>query len=1000
MIRSTASLVALSVLAALAVWSGCRSGPDPETLLAEAEGLRLRYERIASHQAIAKYEEARAAWERRGDRQAAARAARGIGATYEQLGAVPESLQGYLAALSLAEQSPDRGLESEIRSEVGLARSLAADSQEFLEDARQQCRLALQMARQAGSGRGEAKALTCLGEVDYHGGRLEEALGLYRQAGVVSTRLDDRRGKAQSLLYQGYVHSDLSQFDRARDCYENALALWIALGDKRGQAVTLVADARLRERQGEDQEALNRFDQALQILRPGGDAIWEAASLTGIGQVYLKMAHGDLALKYWERALEALEETGLKGYMADALLSLGETYLALGDDSRALSRFERALALADELGNLRYQSYALRYLGVVHLLRHAPTRARAYFERSLKLQQTLGDPRFEGLTRADMGDAYELLGEQDVAVRCFEDALALAKVAEDRVAQARGLFGLARTSVGLGDLDSARTYVENALKVAESLRAEVERRDLRTSYFASIYRYHEFHMDVLMRLNRARPGAGLAAKAFEASEQARARSLLESLTQAEVDLRATLDPDLLMREQQLKGAFDDWAARARRPGPASTGEADAAMAAEYRELEDRYDQLQAEIRSRSPHYAALAQPQPLRVREVQKEVLDGDTLLLEYALGEERSYLWAVSSGDQTSYELPPRAEIEGAAQRVYERLTARLTARGDPRDRRRRIEQADLEYWTEAARLSEMLLRPVAKRMAGKRILVVADGALQYLPFAALPVPGRSGEPVPMVVEHEIVSLPSASVLAVLRRETKARKLPDKLIAVLADPVFEADDPRLPVVRADGPSGGDGRSGYPRLAATRQEADAIVGLAPEGMTLRAVDFEASRATAMSPDLARYRILHFATHGVLNNETPGLSAVLLSTFDRRGRAVDGSLRLHDIYGLELPAELVVLSACSTALGKPVRGEGLVGIVRGFMHAGAKRVLASLWKVDDEATGEMMSRLYLEMLRRNRSPAAALREAQLSLWRQDRWRPPYYWAAFVLQGEWR
>jgi CHAT domain-containing protein len=156
----------------------------------------------------------------------------------------------------------------------------------------------------------------------------------------------------------------------------------------------------------------------------------------------------------------------------------------------------------------------------------------------------------------------------------------------------------------------------------------------------------------------------------------------------------------------------------------------------------------------------------------------------------------------------------------------------------------------------------------------------------------------------------------------------------------------------------------------------------------------------MSPELAGYRIVHFATHGVFDNENPGLSGVALSMFDAGGRPQDGFLRLHDIYGLRLPVDLVVLSACDTALGKPLRGEGLVGVVRGFMHAGAARVVASLWKVDDDATGELMGRFYGEMLQNGRAPAAALRQAQIAMWQQDTWRAPYYWAAFVLQGEWR
>jgi CHAT domain-containing protein len=189
-------------------------------------------------------------------------------------------------------------------------------------------------------------------------------------------------------------------------------------------------------------------------------------------------------------------------------------------------------------------------------------------------------------------------------------------------------------------------------------------------------------------------------------------------------------------------------------------------------------------------------------------------------------------------------------------------------------------------------------------------------------------------------------------------------------------------------------------LVASRVEAEDIVSTAPEGMTLKSLGFDASRATAMSPELAEYRIVHFATHSVLNNEDPGLSGIVLSMFDKQGRPQDGFLRLHDIYGLKLPAELVVLSACNTALGKPVRGEGLVGMVRGFMYAGAKRVVASYWKVDDEATGQLMGRFYAELLKQNRTPAAALRQAQLAMLEHDRWRPPFYWAAFALQGEWR
>jgi CHAT domain-containing protein len=271
------------------------------------------------------------------------------------------------------------------------------------------------------------------------------------------------------------------------------------------------------------------------------------------------------------------------------------------------------------------------------------------------------------------------------------------------------------------------------------------------------------------------------------------------------------------------------------------------------------------------------------------------------------------------------------------------------------------------------------------------------------------------------MISLPSASVLALLRRELAGRRPASKMLAVIADPVLQPDDPRVnnrmqgeavasaAVGAAAGPAIGSdllrsadetGVLNLERLVYTRREAEAILALAQNDRTLKALDFEASRATATAPELARYRIVHFATHGLINSRHPELSGLVLSLVDETGRPQDGFLRAHEIYNLKLEAELVVLSACQTALGKQIKGEGLVGLVRGFMYAGAPRVVASLWDVKDEATSELMKRFYQGLLKEGLRPAAALRAAQVSMSREPRWQAPYYWAGFVLQGEWR
>ncbi len=263
------------------------------------------------------------------------------------------------------------------------------------------------------------------------------------------------------------------------------------------------------------------------------------------------------------------------------------------------------------------------------------------------------------------------------------------------------------------------------------------------------------------------------------------------------------------------------------------------------------------------------------------------------------------------------------------------------------------------------------------------------------------------------MVSLPSASTLAILRRELTGRKPAPRMLAVLADPVFRADDSRVTGTKEAGvdSSGGGGEqlqrsagesglAGFVRLRGSRREAESIASLVPASSALRALDFQASRATATSPELGRYRMLHFATHALLNSQHPELSGLVLSLVDERGHPQNGFLQAHEIYNLKLKADLTVLSACQTALGHEIRSERIIGITRGFMYAGVPRVVASLWKVPDQATAELMKVFYQGVLLRKLAPAAALRQAQLALSKDPDYAHPYYWAGFALQGEWR
>ncbi|MGK7916387.1 MAG: CHAT domain-containing protein, partial [Prochloraceae cyanobacterium] len=417
----------------------------------------------------------------------------------------------------------------------------------------------------------------------------------------------------------------------------------------------------------------------------------------------------------------------------------------------------------------------------------------------------------------------------------------------------------------------------------------------------------------------------------------------------------------------------------------------------------KYEDIQTQIRVTSPGYAAITQPKPLTLAEVKQQFLDSDTILLQYSLGEERSYLWLVTQEEGiTSYQLPSQKEIEKRAKNVLRQINQ---AKDNPKAFARAVTP-----------LSKVILDPVKDQLTKKRILIVADGILQYIPFAALTLPEKQQ---PLITNYEIINLPSSSSLATIRNETQARKSAPQALAVLADPVFSADDKRLnngePTLSQE-PTSDLGllalqrsvrsveEGNLPPLPGTRQEAEAILKLVPEDtQKTSAFGFDANLSTATNPQLSQYRIVHFATHGILNTESPELSGVVLSLVDEKGNTINGFLRLHEIFNLNLPSEIVVISACETGLGKEIKGEGLVGLTRGFMYADSPRVLVSLWKVDDKVTAEIMTRFYRLMLEKNLAPAEALREAQLEMQQQEEhpeWKSPYYWAGFVLQGEWK
>ncbi|AFY82456.1 CHAT domain-containing tetratricopeptide repeat protein [Oscillatoria acuminata] len=916
-----------------------------------------------------------------------------------------QSLQKWEAALPLYQAAGDAAKQALTLFGMGRISDFFGDKQTALDYFNR----SLSLCRQVGDKRGEAFTLTSIGVVYSQLGDKQTALDYFNQSLPLSRQAGDKATEARILTSIGAVYSQLGDKQTALDYFNQSLSLIRQVGDKVGESATLTSIGAVYSQLGDKQTALDYFNQSLSLIRQVGDKRGEARILTSIGVVYSQLGDKQTALDYYNQSLPLSRQVGDKAAEATTLTSIGVVYSQLGDKQTGLDYFSQSLPLIRQVGDKAGEGRTLTSIGVVYSQLGDKQTALDYFNQSLPLSRQVGDKETEAVTLISIGVVYSQLGDKQTALDYFNQSLPLSRQVGDKAGEALTLYHLAFTKRSQGNLTEARTDIEASIAIIEDLRTKIDSEKLRQSYFAQHQNRYEFYIDLLMQLHQQNPDKGYDKQAFNASERARARTLLEILDEANADIRSGIDPELREKELNLQQRIN--ATESRRMELLSgehTPEQANALKQELDTLLRQLDELRAEIRRTSPRYAALTQPQPLTSEQIQQQVLDNDTLLLQYSLGEDRSFLWAVTPDTVDVYELPPRAAIEELGEQFY-RLMQNPEYRGESRTIT--VSPNIPQINASATQLSQMLLSPVADKLAGKRLLVVPDGVLNFIPFAALPTPGQGDELTPLLVNHEIINLPSSSTLAILRQQDAGRTLAPKTVALIADPVFELDDRRVTGQTAVKASdlgrmmlnrSADTIIGrpIPALPGTRQEAEAILALVPGSGAMSAFDFDASRATVANTDLTQYQMVHFATHGFVSSSNPELSGVVLSLVDEQGNGVDGFLRLHDIFNLQLNAQVVVLSACQTGLGDSIRGEGLVGLTRGFMYAGTPRLVVSLWNVDDNATAGLMSKFYGKLLSQGLTPAQALREAQLEMLASEEWKSPYFWAAFTLQGEWR
>ena len=813
----------------------------------------------------------------------------------------------------------DRILASSVRAYFNgeVARRLGRLAQEIEKDYTEAARL----AGEVGESAHRADAYYQLEKRQCAEGRWKDcrdsclrSLALYEDVGNIPQ---------QSIVLSdmGYAFNKLGESKRAYEIFLRSIELARKAHRPKSEATASLSLGLLQLDLGQIEPALQNLERSRDLSRQGGNSSGEALALNGIGRLYTFLGEVDRALDFHRQAIERLDG-GSDAAMAETLVHIGDAYRKANRLVLSISYYLRGLYIFRKANDLDRQATTLNNLGLAYYFGQQYREARGAFLQALRIFHEREELADESICWSNVGWVQLSLDDIPQAVKAFESSLLVSQRINRRPAESASYFGLAWAERRRNNLIGAQKNAQRAIDVLESLRSEAMKPDIRSSLLGSRFNFYELLVDVLMEQHRLQPAAGHDIEAFNASEGARARSLLESLGQ------------------------------------------------------------------RSP-------PPLLSMSEIQQGVLDKETILLEYHLGDERSFLWAVTTDSYASFELPGRSAIEPLVRDVYGLL--------------KKSDQKEVvgEALRKTRTLARILLGPVASHLGNKRLLIVTPPALQYVPFAAFPdlstVEQERSElpwPVPLAWKHEIINSPSASVTLALRATRTGRLANRRLLAVVADPVYEHSDKRLrnaPPLQGSELLGG-GR--FKRLKHSHEEADAIVSIVGRQDVLELRDFDANRKRVLDGDLRFFKYLHFSAHGDPHAEQPDLSSIVLSSLDAQGQPHDPFLRAQDIRTLRLTADLVVLSSCGSGLGQEVQGEGLVGLTQAFFTAGASGVLVSLWDVDDLATSEIMPLFYSKLLKKGLKPSEALRQAQRFMWSQPRRNAPVYWAGFVEQGDWK
>jgi len=870
-----------------------------------------------------------------------------ISEVYYHQGRYMEALELWQQALAVAREAGDRAGEGNMLNSIGSVYYAQGRYAEALEIWQQ----ALVIRRELDDRTGEGDTLTGIGEVYVSQGRYAEALGVFQQALVIRREVGDRHGEGTTLHDIGVAYYDQGRYGEALDFLQQALAIAREVGDRHGEGNSLTGIGGVHASQGRYAEALEVLQQALAIEREVGDRAGEGYALAGIGPVYYAQGRYAEALEIWQQALVMLREVGDRAGEGAMLNNIGGMYYHQGRYPEALKAYQQALAIRREVGDRAGEGTTNNNIGLVYSGQGRYTEALEYYQQALAIAREVDDRASEGTTVNNIGGVYYDQGRYGEALEVLQQALAIAREVGDQVGEGATLHSIGSAYQRQGESDQALAYYEQAMEVFESVRAVAGSEAGRAGFIAQ-------HAGLYDRAVGLCHEQSQDAEALHTSERARARAFLDSMATGYVELSDNAIADLLAREQEtyaVRQTAQDALVRARAQQPLDP-QLVTDLETQLSQVEEEYATALAAIEARGDQLAALV-PGRSRVLDLPQvqALLDEQTTLVSFWILENQTLTFVIA-----------RDSFHTVALDVsWEDLITQISDF-------RSFPNLEIAYPPSAMTLYAELIAPLKEYLTTPHLAIVPHGVLHYLPFAALTDGQRY-----LLDDYVITYLPSASVLPFIQENTGHT---GGLPLILGNPAIADFDTTASLATE--------RDSLGPLPFAEQEAKAIAVL---------YGTEARTGTAATESVVRERagevnLLHLAAHGRYNPIAPLSSLVALAP----DKTNDGWLTVAEIYGLGLrKADLAVLSACETQVGKLSAGDEVVGLTRAFFFAGTPTVIASLWSVDDRSTGLLMERFYTH-LRAGMGKAEALRQAQLEV--RTEYPNPYYWSAFVLSGD--